>query len=294
MIILLKEIQKNIIYIHQELKLKSCLTERYQDEAVDTRSEIITIANAVSNLEALSAFDSVALDSSLVTEQQTLTLSADGSVVPGVFELNIGNDALTVNLDGVTSPNVSDIVDAIRAESGYADKNYTVSLSDDGNSVEISYKAFGPQPESSAKSTLTETVSADQIDSSVDVAGDIANFAVQSIAVEGSAVENGFAVSPGQIRLSFGDVELDLTAAEGDLITDLLADAQADAGYADLPFTLAVSDSGDSLVATWKQVGAVSDTLSLNRDYQQTTETSIDATSTTDGDAGISTQELQS
>ncbi|NRP10607.1 Lectin C-type domain protein [Marinobacterium sp. xm-g-48] len=270
------------------------LTERYEDEAVDTRSEIQTIANAVNNLEAIAAFDAAALSGSLVAERQSLVLSADGSVAPGQFALNLGGDAVDVDLSGVANPSVLDIVDAIRAESGYADKNYTVALSADGNSVEISYKAFGPQPESSAISTLTETLSAAPIDSTIDVAGDIANFAVQSIAVDGAAVENGFAVSPGQIRLSFGGVNLDLTAAEGDLITDLLADAQAAPAYADLPFTLAVNDAGDSLVGTWKQVGTISDTLSLNRDYEQTTETSVDATSSTDGDAGISTAELQS
>ncbi|NRP58284.1 MULTISPECIES: Ig-like domain-containing protein [unclassified Marinobacterium] len=278
------------------------LSGRYGDTAVDTRDKIITLAEAVKNLSALQAGTAV----TMVQEKQILTVQIPP--VTGTFEsmtvaINIGGDELTLDLTEYfdheqQSPtgqiSVADIVDAIKDQPGYADKNYTVALSADGNSVEISYKAFGPQPESSAVATLTQTLPAAQIDSTIDVAGDIANFAVQSIAVDGVADENGFAVSPGQVRLEFGDVVLTVDVSEVDLITDLLAQLQAADAYADLPFALTLAESGDSLVATWERVGEVTDTLSLNRDYVQVTTSDLATfTSSPEGVSGITTAQLE-
>ncbi|NRP37342.1 hypothetical protein XMD579_002184 [Marinobacterium sp. xm-d-579] len=264
------------------------LSGRYGDTAVDTRDKIITLAEAVKNLSALQAGTADAM----VQAQQSLTVSTDGTLEPAVFAINIGGDALSLDLSGVVNPSVSDLVAAIQAQPGYSAKNYTVVA--DGNNVQVLYKSFGPQPDSTFQSTLTETVAASEITSTVVQSGDIASFAVQAIAPAGTVVESGFELSPGQVRLEFSDVVLTVDVSEGDLITDLLAQLQAADAYADLPFALTLAESGDSLVATWERVGEVTDTLSLNRDYVQVTTSDLATfTSSPEGASGITTAQLE-
>ncbi|MEL0212322.1 MAG: hypothetical protein VW891_17375, partial [Novosphingobium sp.] len=277
------------------------LSARYGDEAVDTRAEIKTVADAIDGITTLkNSGDPAATAGELASSVQTLVLGSGGAagtpgaVAAGVHTLSIGDETFAVDLSDTASPTLADVIAEITGSEGYADLPYTVALDASGNGVDISWKAFGPQPAAASSVAVTSTDSADQLTSTISKPGSLAAFAVQTIAVDGETVDGSFVPATGDITVGFGGTEISVTVAEGDSLTDALAGLQGDGDYDSLPFRLTLNEAGDGLVATWKatQADPVTALITVDRDFEVTNTTEIAATIVAAGSAGVTTQEL--
>ncbi|WP_340245350.1 beta strand repeat-containing protein, partial [Roseobacter sp. HKCCA2468] len=279
------------------------LSTRYGDDAVDTRAEIQTIANAIDGVSSLEAAgDAEAVVGAMTRASQTLVLGGGGSVgspgavAQGVHNLVIGEQTYTLDLSDNASPTVADVISAIQGETGYADLPYTVSADASGNGVAVQWKAFGPQPAAVADVVVTTTQTATQLSATITQPGSLFSFAEQAIALEGTTdAETGvFAPAVGDVDLAFGGVTVSASVAEGDTLADVLTALQGESDYSSLPFALAINESGDGFTATWKQIqsAAVTEQITVDRAFEVTTTTETTATIVEAGAAGLTTAGL--
>ncbi|MFZ9261378.1 MAG: Ig-like domain-containing protein, partial [Limnohabitans sp.] len=267
------------------------LTANYGDASVNTRAKIQNLAQAVSNvlsLKDLGSATGVDFSTDMTREVQTIAVTP----VAGTYSFNLGGVSYpSITLTG--TPTVADIVAAMIAADGanYADRPYT--LSDGVSGVVVNYKAFGQQEPSSGSVQTVSIVNAPQKVASDLVTGSLLNKEKQQVVFEGATAGGVFVPSAGEVRLSFGGVNLDTTVTAGQTMTTVLDHLKADSDYAGLPFTLALNAAGDGLVATWKVVGVVNAQVALDRSYSQTTTTGLTGTTTTAGTSPVTTEQLQ-